>query len=111
VGERIFYERVTFVTKESFTKEPLLYLQGNLLPRVVSVNEQRDYTLKELFSVTKHIGMIRYAATTVCIGMHELALPALLTLMIIDELYENDIRMWAKWELITAVKHFHERRR
>jgi hypothetical protein len=24
--------------------------------------------------------------------------------------HENSIRMWAKWELITAVKHFRDRR-
>jgi hypothetical protein len=66
-------------------------------------------SLTDVFRITKHIGMIRYAAGTVCIAMQNLNLPALLTLLIIDELFENDIRMWAKWELITAVKHFHDR--
>jgi hypothetical protein len=33
------------------------------------------------------------------------------TLQIIDEaVHENSIRMWAKWELITAVKHYRDRR-
>jgi hypothetical protein len=62
-----------------------------------------------IFGATKHIGMIRHAAGTVCIAMQNWNLPALLMLLIIDELFENDIRMWAKWELITAVKHFHMR--
>ena len=36
--------------------------------------------------------------------------PALVTLEIIDALLPNAVRMAAKWELITAAKHFHERR-
>jgi hypothetical protein len=32
------------------------------------------------------------------------------TLQIVDEaVHENEIRMWAKWELITAVKHYRDR--
>ena len=54
--------------------------------------------------------MIGERATDVCIAMQQLDLPALLTLMIIDELLPNSIRMWAKWELITAVKHYQQRR-
>jgi hypothetical protein len=42
---------------------------------------------------------------------HRHELPAFVTLTIIDEtVHENSIRMWAKWELITAVKHFRQRR-
>jgi hypothetical protein len=66
--------------------------------------------LSELFSLTTHVGTIRSRATTVCCALHDLDLPALVTLEIIDELLGNDVRMWAKWELITAVKHFHQRR-
>ncbi len=51
--------------------------------------------------------MIRDRATEICIGLQDLELPAFVTLSIIDEaVHENSIRMWAKWELITAVKHF-----
>jgi hypothetical protein len=53
--------------------------------------------------------MIRSRCTEVCNGLQELGLPALLTLGILDELIPNKIRMWAKWELVTTVKHFHER--
>jgi hypothetical protein len=36
---------------------------------------------------------------------------AFVTLTIIDEaVHENSIRMWAKWELMTAVKHYRDRR-
>jgi hypothetical protein len=86
-----------------------LDLTGNLLPQTSWPDQERNEVLKEIFRATKHVGMIRYAAATVCIALQQLELPALLTLMIIDELFENDIRMWAKWELITAVKHFHAR--
>jgi hypothetical protein len=53
--------------------------------------------------------MIRARATEVCVGLQDLELPAFVTLKIIDALFTNSIRMWAKWELITAVKHFRER--
>jgi hypothetical protein len=65
--------------------------------------------LLELFSATTHIGMIRERAATVCFAMQDLELPAPLTLEILDALCPNSIRMWAKWELVTIVKHFHQR--
>jgi cell division FtsZ-interacting protein ZapD len=61
----------------------------------------------QILAATTHIGMIRERATEICIGLQDLELPAFVTLQIIDEaVHENSIRMWAKWELITAVKHF-----
>ncbi len=86
----------------------LLQLDGNPLPLsdLSDTNNLRP-RLDELFAATTHIGMIRERATEICIGLQDLALPALITLEIIDEaVHENSIRMWAKWELITAVKHF-----
>jgi hypothetical protein len=65
--------------------------------------------LLELFSATTHIGMIRDRAATVCFAMQDLELPAPLTLEIIDSLCPNNIRMWAKWMVITTIKHFHQR--
>jgi hypothetical protein len=63
--------------------------------------------VQEIIAATTHIGMIRDRATEICIGLQDLELPAFVTLSIIDEaVHENSIRMWAKWELITAVKHF-----
>ena len=67
--------------------------------------------LNEIIAATTHIGFIRERATEICIGLQDLELPAFVTLQIIDEaVHENSIRMWAKWELITAVKHFRQRR-
>jgi hypothetical protein len=64
----------------------------------------------ELFSATTHIGMIRERAAAVCFALQDLELPAPLTLEIVDALFPpNNIRMWAKWELITTIKHFHQR--
>jgi serine/threonine protein kinase len=40
----------------------------------------------------------------------DLGLPALVTLKIINAALPNAIRMAAKWDLIVAVKHFHDRR-
>lgn len=56
------------------------------------------------------LNVIRDEIATACIGLADLELPALVTLEIIDALLPNAVRMAAKWELITAAKHFHERR-
>jgi hypothetical protein len=67
--------------------------------------------VNEILAATTHIGFIRERATEICIGLQSLELPAFVTLKIVDEaVHENSIRMWAKWELITAVKHFQNRR-
>ncbi len=58
------------------------------------------------------ISFIEDRATEICVALQELGLPAYVTYIIIEEYFPpNSIRMWAKWELITAVKHFHDRRR
>lgn len=51
----------------------------------------------------------RYLAASLCFALQPLRLPALLTLLILDELLDNNERMWLKWELVTRVKHFHDR--
>ncbi len=69
--------------------------------------------IDEILAATTHIGMIRSRATEICIGLQSLGLPAFVTLTILDldeAVHENSIRMWAKWELITAIKHFRQRR-
>jgi hypothetical protein len=67
--------------------------------------------IDEILAATTHIGMIRERATEICIGLQDLQLPAFVTLAILDEaVHENSIRMWTKWELITAVKHYRDRR-
>ncbi len=96
-----------------------LQLSGNLLPTIaglpfeffVDSAEQCARRIDEILAATTHIGMIRERATEICIGLQDLELPAFVTLQIIDAaVHENSIRMWAKWELITAVKHFRDRR-
>jgi serine/threonine protein kinase len=59
---------------------------------------------------TAHLGSIRVRATEICIALQDLGLPALVTLKIINAALPNAIRMAAKWDLIVAVKHFHDRR-
>ena len=53
---------------------------------------------------------IRDEAATLAIGLQDLELPALVTLEIVDAAFTNSIPMHKKWALITAVKHFHQRR-
>jgi hypothetical protein len=98
---------------------PLSQLHGNPLPTIAGLPfvitpdsaNQCALRVNEIIAATTHVGMIRERATEICIGLQSLELPAFVTLQIIDEaVHENSIRMWAKWELITAVKHFRDRR-
>jgi hypothetical protein len=97
----------------------LVQLVGNPLHDVAGLKHNHSFAsapecarrVNEFLAATTHIGMIRERAAEICIGLQDLGLPALVTLQIIDAtVHENSIRMWAKWELITAAKHFHERR-
>jgi hypothetical protein len=96
-----------------------LQLYGNPLPTIaglpldgtVESAQHCARRVNEIIAAMTHIGFIRKRATEICIGLQDLELPAFVTLQIIDEaVHENSIRMWAKWELITAVKHFRDRR-
>jgi hypothetical protein len=96
-----------------------LQLYGNPLPTIAGLPfedtddsaERCARRIDEIIAATTDIGMIRERATEICIGLQDLELPAFVTLTILDEaVHENSIRMWAKWELITAVKHFRDRR-
>jgi hypothetical protein len=96
-----------------------LQLYGNRLPLISAVPfEDSTFSVRQcvrrfndIIAATTRIGMIRERATEICIGLQDLELPAFVTLTIIDAaVHENSIRMWAKWELITAVKHFRDRR-
>jgi hypothetical protein len=96
-----------------------LQLFGNPLPAIAGLpfeNTDDSATqcarrVNEILAAMTHIGFIRERATEICIGLQDLELPAFVTLQIIDEaVHENSIRMWAKWELITAAKHFRQRR-
>ncbi len=42
-------------------------------------------------------------------AMQDLELPALITLELLDAAFPNDIPMHKKWQLVTAIKHFHQR--
>ena len=94
-----------------------LQLDGNPLPPIPGLPSdswesaaQCARRVNEILAASTHIGVIRERATEICVGLQSLELPAFVTLTIIDEaVHENSIRMWAKWELITAVKHFRDR--
>jgi hypothetical protein len=96
-----------------------LQLSGNPLPTIAGlpIDSSSDSAnqcasrVGEILAATTHIAFIRERATETCIGLQSLELPAFVTLQIVDEaVHENSIRMWAKWELITAVKHYRDRR-
>ena len=55
---------------------------------------------------------IRRRATEICVALQSLHLPAWITLQILDAGVScaPDARLGAKWDLVCAVKHFHDRR-
>lgn len=64
--------------------------------------------LRDIVALSTHVGAIRHRAATISIALQDLALPALVTLEILDAAIDNGVRMAAKWDLIVAVKHFHD---
>jgi hypothetical protein len=88
-------------------------LHDNPLP--IDVGDRNDNSralLPKILAATAHLlCTIRSRATEICVALQDLSLPALLTLEILDAAFPNSIRMAAKWDLIVAVKHFHDRRR
>ena len=66
--------------------------------------------LAEIFAATTALAMIREHAFIILTALQPLFIPALLLVDILDAAFPNSIRMHAKWELVTAVKHFHQRR-
>lgn len=53
-----------------------------------------------------NVRALRGRAAEICIGLQDMGLPALLTLMILDEHLPNDLPMYKLWNLVTRVKHF-----
>jgi Leucine-rich repeat (LRR) protein len=107
----VYANRLSWIPMELDRLPATCLIQLTLNPLPLNRDDETDDTdarprLREIFAATTHIAMIRKRATEVCIALQDLELPALLTLLIIDELLENDVRMWAKWELVTTVKHF-----
>ncbi len=54
--------------------------------------------------------MIREPATDALVALQPLVLPALQLVEILDALFPNAIPMHKKWDLVVAVKHWHQRR-
>jgi len=67
--------------------------------------------LPELFAATTWPSLdgIRERATDVLIGLADLDLPALQLVEILDALFPNSIPLHKKWNLVVAVKHWHQR--
>lgn len=59
--------------------------------------------------INGHFYAIKDRISEICKALQNLRLPALVTLKIIDQLIPNHIPMHKKWDLIAAVKHFHDR--
>jgi Leucine-rich repeat (LRR) protein len=72
--------------------------------------DRNEVPSRELLApVSTTFAAMRFAATEVCFALQELALPALLTLEIIDALLPNDVAMHVLWRLATTVKHYRDR--
>jgi hypothetical protein len=57
----------------------------------------------------ERVDLIRERATTICIGLQDLALPAWVTVQILLQAcapFANCVRLWAIWEIARRTKHF-----
>jgi ankyrin repeat protein len=57
----------------------------------------------------ERVDLIRERATTICIGLQDLALPAWVTVQILLQAcapFANCVRLWAIWEVARRTKHF-----
>jgi Leucine-rich repeat (LRR) protein len=79
-------------------------IASNLLP--FPVEQLTLDNADDVFGAMTHLESIRWRATTICVAMQAMALPALVLLEIIDAALPNSIRMKSKWDLIVSVKHF-----
>ena len=89
----------------------LSQLGGNPLPIDVGpANANSRNKLPEIFAATTALAMIRDPAFVILTALQDLGLPALLLVDILDAAFPNSIPMHKKWDLVVAVKHFHQRR-
>lgn len=93
---------------EKLPPNTAIYLHNNPLIEIGFFTDSREW-LSEILGRSTRLGVIREVATTVCVGLQDLELPALVTLEIIDAAFPNAIRMAAKWDLIVKVKHWRDR--
>ncbi len=87
-------------------------LNGNPLPINVGDDGNDDDSrskLPELFGAATFVQTIRESAVAALVGLADLDLPALLSVEILDALFPNSIPMHKKWDLVTTVKHWHQR--
>ena len=54
--------------------------------------------------------MIRDPAIVILTALQPLFIPTLLLVDVLDAAFPNSIPMHKKWDLVVAVKHFHQRR-
>jgi len=66
--------------------------------------------LLQIFAATTELAMMRDEATALCVGLADLDLPALVQVEILDAAFANAIPMHRKWDLVVAIKHWHQRR-
>ena len=93
----------------------LSQLNGNPLPIDVGPGDQwinSRSKLPELFAATTWPSLdgIRERATDVLVALQSYFLPALQLVEILDALFPNSIPLHKKWDLVVAVKHWHQRR-
>lgn len=99
VARERFVALVAGVAKESY---------GNGIDCAISAMERQ----LQAVAMDLHWRRLRKHIASVCLGLHGLNLPALVTLAIVDQtntVLNGLIPMHFKWNVIVAVKHWHEK--
>ena len=103
----------------------LLVAAGASIPSIQLSQDEMDFARARIVAAKNKIEAARLKLTLdrralvvkkalpMCFALQELQLPAFVTLAILDELLPGRLRdlvpMHFKWDVITAIKHFHER--
>jgi len=97
-----------YAPKNSFTEEELVEARQS----IEAARQELESDRVELARAKKRwpLARIQDRATEIAAALQDLELPAWLTLMIVDEAvpHAKDARFGAKWDLVVAVKHFHD---
>ncbi len=110
--KRIFAQDNWYLLSTAFVQQmggAMLEYNNSASLRGIKSQSRHHYSEHGEAARVAHKRVFRYLVTTTCIALQSLGLPALMTLGIVDEQYENDYTMFFKWNVIAKVKHFKQR--
>lgn len=99
------------ISLDRLSPKTAIFVCGCPLPADVGTQYHSvRHLLPDVFAATTNLAMILEPAIIILIALQPLFIPALLLVEIVDAAFPNSVALHLKWKLVTAVKHFNERR-